>query len=132
MPWPRPSSACSKPRSSSGWGLGAASRRSKWRLSTGSTGSTADACSDRSETSLPLKPKRVTIPKSRHPPWRRDSSNTASGKPGAVHLDGVGILPGVFQAAVDPRTGLGPHEGDGVVDRRLGDAGVDRRLDDLE
>ena len=32
------------------------------------------------------------MPSSRHPPWRRDSSKLASGKPGAVHTDGLGAM----------------------------------------
>ena len=33
----------------------------------------------------PPRPKRVTMPKPTSAPWRRDSNQTASGKPGAVH-----------------------------------------------
>ena len=52
--------------------------------SPGWTGSTTAACSSRSATSLPPRPRRATMPKQGHLPWRRDPSQSASGKPGAV------------------------------------------------
>src|SRR5438552_1384620 len=62
----------------------------RWKLSSsppwnGSSGSTTVACSDQSETCLPPRPKRATMPNLRHSQWRRDSKKPASGKPGAVH-----------------------------------------------
>jgi transposase InsO family protein len=61
----------------------------------GSSGSTTDASSHRSETYLPLKPKRNTMPSLRHSRWRRDSEKPASDKPSAVHIavtaDGVPV-----------------------------------------
>ena len=48
-------------------------------------GSTIAASSSRSETCLPLKPKRDTMLNLRHFRWRRDSGKLASDKPGAVH-----------------------------------------------
>ena len=83
-PWPRRSTVCSRPRSSIAVGRGAASRRSSSPRSNGSTGSTTVACSNRSETYLPPRPKRATLRRSRSRPWPRDSHQMASGKPGAV------------------------------------------------
>ena len=50
----------------------------------GSTGSTIDAGSSRSETSHRRKPKHATIPKTVSTASPRDSHEIASGKPGAV------------------------------------------------
>src|SRR5207302_6609643 len=47
-------------------------------------------------------------------------------------LDRVGILPGMLEAAIHPRTRFGAHECDRVVDRGFRYSGIDRCLDDLE
>ncbi len=47
-------------------------------------------------------------------------------------LDRVGIVPGIFDATVDPGAALRPDKVNRLVDRRLRDAGIDRDLDDLE
>src|SRR5918997_3618971 len=60
-------------------------RRWSSPLSNGWTGSTIGACSSRSAISLPLKPRRATMPRSPVRPWQPDSNKIASGKPGAVH-----------------------------------------------
>src|SRR5271167_1311454 len=85
---PRRSTASTKRRSSIGAGRGAASRPSSSPPSNGSIGSTTDASSSRSEISLPQRLKRATMPKPRVTPSPRDSNQTASGKPGAVHFVG--------------------------------------------
>jgi hypothetical protein len=69
---------------------GAADPGEAWKPSNsppwkGWTGSTTGAGSNPSAEFLPPGPKHVTMPKSRAPPWRRDSIQNASGKPGAVH-----------------------------------------------
>ena len=68
---PRRSTACSRPRSSTGAARGAASRPSSSPPSNGSTGSTTAACSSRSATSRPPRPRRATTPSWRPSPWRR-------------------------------------------------------------
>jgi hypothetical protein len=52
--------------------------------SNGSTGSTIVACSNRSEISRPPRRKRVTMSRPMSAPSRRDSNQTAAGKPGAA------------------------------------------------
>jgi hypothetical protein len=63
---------------------GAVRKRSSSPPSNGSIGSTIVACSNRSEISRLLRPKRVTMPKPMSMLSRRDSNQRASGKPGAV------------------------------------------------
>ena len=65
-------------------GRGATSRRSSSPRSNGSTGSTTRDCWSRSETFRRPKPKRAIMRRRRVTPWRRDSTEMASGKPGAV------------------------------------------------
>jgi hypothetical protein len=58
--WPRPSTGCSRPRSSTGAGLGRRARRSNWPRWSGSRGSTTIACWSPSATSRRPRPKRTT------------------------------------------------------------------------
>ena len=51
-----------------------------------STGSITDACSNRSAISRRPRPKRATMPRPTIARWQRDSNQTASDKPGAVHM----------------------------------------------
>ena len=64
--------------------LGAASKPSSSRPSNGSTGSTTGGYSSRSATYRPPKPKNDTTPCWTNAPWRHNSTQMASGKPGAV------------------------------------------------
>jgi transposase InsO family protein len=64
--------------------LGAPTKLSSTPRSNGSTGSTTAGSSSPSATSRPPKPRPPTMPRSRRPPWRRDSNHQASGKSGAV------------------------------------------------
>ena len=50
----------------------------------------------------------------------------------AHRLDGVRVLPGVFQPAIDPRPALGAHEAHRLIECRLRDPRVDSDLNDLE
>jgi hypothetical protein len=69
-------------------------RRGPWRnfeavespRSNGSTGSTTRDCWSRSETFRRPKPKRAIMRRRQVTPWRRDSTEMASGKPGAVQI----------------------------------------------
>ena len=92
-PWPRRSTASTRPRSSGAGDPGARWRRLSSPPSTGWIGSTTAACSSPSATSLPPKPKRATINRSRPSPWQRDSTKSASGKPGAVQPSAARPLP---------------------------------------
>src|SRR5260370_12063828 len=85
MLWPRPSTVSTKPRSSIGAGRGGRSTPSSSRRWNGWTGSTIDGCWSPSAISRQPKPRRDTMPSWSNQPWRRDSNETASGKPGAVH-----------------------------------------------
>ncbi len=38
------------------------------------------------------KPRHATMPRWQSRPWRRDSNEIASGKPGAVHIEGIRML----------------------------------------
>ena len=68
----RRSTACSRPRSSTDADLGAASRPSNMRPSNGWTGSTTAACSSRSGTSRPQKPRSTSAPLWKLTPWPRN------------------------------------------------------------
>ena len=57
---PRPSTGCSRPRSSIGAGLGRRARRSNWPRWSGSRGSTTTACWSPSATSRRPRPRRTT------------------------------------------------------------------------
>ena len=80
---PRPSTVCTRPRSSGAAARGATSTTSSTRRSSGSTGSTTVACSNRSATCHPRSSKRRTI-NSRVRRWLPDSTQQPSGKTGAV------------------------------------------------
>ena len=64
------------------------SRPSSSQRSNGSTGSTIAGCWSPSATSRRPKPRNATTPCWQKPPWRRDSNEIASGKPGAVQFRG--------------------------------------------
>ena len=76
-------------------------RRGPWRTSklsssrrwNGWTGSTIAGCWSQSVTSRRQKLRNAIMPCWKHPRWRRDSNQTASGKLGAVHIGTVGIYP---------------------------------------
>ena len=46
------------------------------------------------------KPRSATTPYWKSQPWRRDSNQTASGKPGAVHTRGIGQSTRIFLASL--------------------------------
>jgi putative transposase len=70
--WPRRSTACSRPRSSTVAAHGAASRPSNTPPWNGSTGSTTAACSSQSGTSRPQKPRPTSTPLWKLTPWPRN------------------------------------------------------------
>ena len=74
-----------QPRSSTGAGPGGRSKPSSSPHWNGWTGSTIEGCWSRSVTSRRPKPRNGTMLRQGHPPWRRDSNETASGEAGAVH-----------------------------------------------
>src|ERR1700677_3876116 len=82
---PRPSTVSTRPRSSTAAGPGGRSRLSSSRRWNGWTGSIIAGCWSPSATSRRPKPRNATMPSRSNPSWRRDSNETASGKPGAVH-----------------------------------------------
>ena len=82
---PKRSTVSTRRRSSIDAGRGAASRRSSSRRWNGSTGSTIAACWSPSVTSRRRKPRNATTPCWNNQPWRRDSNEMASDKPGALH-----------------------------------------------
>jgi len=82
--WPRRSMASTRPKSSNGVDRGDRSRRSSSPPSNGWIGSTTGGSWSPSATSRRPKPRSATTPYWKSPPWRRDSNQTASGKPGAV------------------------------------------------
>ena len=84
---PKPSTASTRPRSSIGVGHGAHPRPSSSPRSNGSTGSTIAGCWNPSATSRRPKPRSATTPCWISQPWPRDSNETASDQPGAVHLE---------------------------------------------
>src|ERR1700676_2707181 len=83
MLWPRPSTVSTKPRSSFGAGRGGRSTPSSSRPWNGSIGSTIAGCWSPSATSRRPRPRSTTTPRWTNQLWRRDSNETASGKPGA-------------------------------------------------
>jgi len=84
--WPRRSTAFTRPRSSGGSDHGRACPRSKWQPCAGSIGSTTGASSAPSGTSCPQKPRPNTMQPTRPSIWSHDSNETASGKPGTLHI----------------------------------------------
>ena len=70
--WPRRSTACSRPKSSTVAAHGAASRPSNTQPSNGSTGSTTAACSSPSGTSRPQKPRPTSTQLWKLKPWPRN------------------------------------------------------------
>jgi transposase InsO family protein len=85
MLWPRQSTVSTRPRSSIDVGRGGRSTPSSSRRWNGSTGSTIAGCWSLSATSRRPRPRSATTPRWINQPWQRDSNETASGKPGAVH-----------------------------------------------
>src|SRR5690606_8093441 len=83
--WPRRSMAFTKPRSFTGAGLGARSRRLNMPRWNGGTGSITSACLSPSETSRLLKPRKTITPCWTKPTWQLNLNQIASGNPGAVH-----------------------------------------------
>ncbi len=67
-----------------------------WPRSTGWTGSITEDCWGRSGTSRQHKPKRLTIGNRPSSPQRRDSNQTASGIPGAVHRGSTASIGSLF------------------------------------
>src|SRR5882757_10535437 len=92
MLWPRPSTVSTKPRSSIGAGRGGRSTPSSSQRWNGSIGSTIAGCWSPSATSRRPRPRSTTTPRWTNQLWRRDSNETASGKPGAVHLDHIVVF----------------------------------------
>src|SRR6202034_4278477 len=82
---PKPSTASTRPRSSIGVDHGAHARPSSSPRSNGSTGSTIAGCWNPSATSRRPKLRSATTPGWMSHPWPRDSNETASDQPGAVH-----------------------------------------------
>ena len=82
---PRRSTASTRPRSFVDSGYGGPSRRSSSPPSNGPTGSTIAGCWSPSATFRRPKPRHASAPRWKPSPWPRDSSKTASDKPGAVH-----------------------------------------------
>jgi transposase InsO family protein len=80
-----PSTGSTRPRSSIDAVRGAPSRPSSSPRWNGSTGSTTAGCWSPSATFRRWKPRHATVPCCKSRPWQRDSNETASGKPGAVH-----------------------------------------------
>src|SRR5215468_8107103 len=91
------------------------SRRSSSPPSNGWIGSTTGGSWSPSATSRRPKPRRATTPYWKSQLWRRDSNQTASGKPGAVQLgsddDWLVYLTGASCASA---TGCG-HDADMVL-----------------
>src|ERR1700690_3320456 len=83
---PKPSTASTRPRSSIGVDHGAHARPSSSPRSNGSTGSTIAGCWNPSATSRRPKLRSATTPGWMSHPWPRDSNETASDQPGAVHI----------------------------------------------
>src|SRR5690349_8740099 len=83
----------------------------RWSLppSNGWIGSITAASSSPSAISLPLKPRRATMPKSPVRPWQPDSNKIASGKPGAVHRLRSDVERGDALKALINRVELGPN-----------------------
>ena len=82
--WPNPSSGCTRPNSSPGVARGAPARQSSSPPSTGCTGTTTGACSDPSGMCLRLHSRHTITTHCMSRRWPPDSSQSPSGKPGAV------------------------------------------------
>src|SRR6202035_895249 len=82
---PKPSTASTRPRSSICVDHGAHARPSSSPRSNGSTGSTIAGCWNPSATSRRPKPRSATTPCWMSQLGPRDSNETASDQPGAVH-----------------------------------------------
>src|SRR5215204_4648445 len=99
-PWPRPSTASTRPRSSIGGGRGDPSKPSNTRHWNGSTGSTTSGCSSPSGTCRQPKQKSDTTRCWTKLPSPHNSIQTASGNPGAVPAEvlvdrreeGIGVV----------------------------------------
>ena len=83
--WPKRSTVSTRPNSSIDARHGARSRPSSSRRWNGWTGSTIAGCWSPSATSRRQKRSNATTPGWTSQPWRRNSNEKASGKPGAVH-----------------------------------------------
>lgn len=84
-PWPRPSLACTRPRSSAVVAPGGTSmpwHTPRWN---GATGSTTGGVSSRSATCHRQSFKGRIIANGKSQPWRPVSNNRVSGIPGVVH-----------------------------------------------
>src|ERR1700722_17945179 len=88
---PRPSTAFTRRSSSIDVDHGGPSKPSSSPRSNGWTGSTIAGCWNPSATSLQPKLKIATTLYSNRLSWQRDSNQTASGKPGAVHRRESGV-----------------------------------------
>jgi len=86
MLWPRRSTACSRQRSFTVVGHGAASTPWNTPHSNGSTGSTTAACWNPSETSRQQRPRQTSTQPWKHQTWPRSLDKSASGKPGVVQI----------------------------------------------
>src|SRR6267142_545113 len=87
MPSPKPSTVFTRPSWSTGADHGGTSRPSSSPPSNGSTGSTTEGSWSPSATYRQPKPSNATTPCWNNRPWRHNLNQTASGNPGAVHLD---------------------------------------------
>src|SRR5262249_12814463 len=85
-PSPRRSMASTRRRSSIDAARGEAATLSSLRPLNGSIGLITGGCSSPSATSRRLKPRHATMPCQDNRPWQRDSNQTASEEPGAVHF----------------------------------------------
>ncbi len=65
---------------------------SNTNLSNGSTGSTTDACWNPSETFRQQRPKQASTQIWKLRSWPRNLNQSASGKPGAAHLEALGVI----------------------------------------
>ena len=83
--WPRRSTASTRPKLSIDAGRGATSKRSSSPHWNGWIGSTIAGGWSPLATSRQPRPRNATTPQSRSRRWPRDSNESASGKPGAVH-----------------------------------------------
>src|SRR5581483_6535915 len=92
MPWPKPSTVSTRPRSSTAAALGVLWKPSSTPRSNGWTGSTTGGFSRRSATSRPPRPKPPTMPTWRNSLSQRDSNQIASGVTGAVQAAQMGAI----------------------------------------
>lgn len=84
MPWPRPLLACTRPKSSEHVARGDTSTPSNTLRLNGSTGLTIATYSSRLATFHQRSSSRHTINCTKRRPWRRESTDEFSRKPGAV------------------------------------------------